>query len=277
MSISKTAQSAQDQARQADGKFGTQIHGEASDVTLNAAPEGACPSCGTTDDLSQSSGLCPDCHAETHCRECGEAYNGCGDGYDGLCPDCADVEFGDDDEEDSDTVCVFDFGDDRVEIDHRGGENYSLYDENTNEHIGDFQYSGDPEDHDNLEYEAKQAIKELSPERHCQYLEDAEVDLSMFSEEVRAFPLSLYAAGGLDGDFEPYNGDIHVEDGALRYWREELAGEVVIGKKADNTYLVAYEDENSVRFATELPMTATPADINAAIKNTELLAMADPS
>jgi len=33
------------------------------------------------------------------CRECGDHYEPNGDGYDGLCPFCADVKYGDDDDD----------------------------------------------------------------------------------------------------------------------------------------------------------------------------------
>lgn len=32
---------------------------------------------------------------EGKCRTCGEPYDGCGDGFDGECPSCADKTFGD--------------------------------------------------------------------------------------------------------------------------------------------------------------------------------------
>jgi len=37
--------------------------------------------------------------ADLICRECGEQYDDGGDGYDGLCPSCADKEYGKGDED----------------------------------------------------------------------------------------------------------------------------------------------------------------------------------
>ncbi|MCC3299358.1 hypothetical protein [Arthrobacter caoxuetaonis] len=67
-------------------------------------------------------------------------------------------------------------------------------------------------------------------------------DLTWWDEEDRAYPASLYEAG-VDGILEPYNGDYPVNDGALRYWREDMTRELVIGELEDGTTVVAVEAE----------------------------------
>ena len=67
-----------------------------------------------------------------------------------------------------------------------------------------------------------------------------EHDLTWWDEEERAFQASLYEAG-LDGTLEPYNGDYPVNDGALRYWREGMTRELVIGELEDGTTVIAVE------------------------------------
>ena len=67
-------------------------------------------------------------------------------------------------------------------------------------------------------------------------------DLSWWDEDGQAFPASLYEAG-LDGTLEPYNGDYPVKDGALRYWREDMSRELVIGDLEDGSTVVAVEAE----------------------------------
>lgn len=91
-------------------------------------------------------------------------------------------------------------------------------------------------------------------------------DMSWWDEDERALPASLYEAG-LDGTLEPYNGDYPVKDGALRYWREDMTRELLIGERADGTTVVAVEAEahEDIYISEDVGVGATPAQINAAI------------
>ncbi|MBG0738827.1 hypothetical protein IV500_05255 [Paeniglutamicibacter antarcticus] len=127
---------------------------------VKSSPEGTCSECDeTVEDFQSEPGLCEGCNSEHTCRECGNRNDLGGYGYDGLCINCADKEFDDEEDEDSDVVCVFDHEGASIQVDHCGEDNYALYDEETNEHLADFEFVGDPEDHSELEEEAIQALR----------------------------------------------------------------------------------------------------------------------
>lgn len=91
-------------------------------------------------------------------------------------------------------------------------------------------------------------------------------DMSWWDEDGRSFPASLYEAG-LDGTLEPYNGDYPVKDGALRYWREDMTRELLIGELEDGTTVVAVEAEahEDIHISEVVGADPTPARINEAI------------
>lgn len=91
-------------------------------------------------------------------------------------------------------------------------------------------------------------------------------DMSWWEEEDRAFPASLYEAG-LDGTLEPYNGDYPVKDGALRYWREDMSRELVVGELEDGSTVIAVEAEadEGIYISENVGIDPTPARINEAI------------
>lgn len=94
----------------------------------------------------------------------------------------------------------------------------------------------------------------------------AEHDMSWWEEEDRALPASLYEAG-LDGTLEPYNGDYPVKDGALRYWREDMSRELVIGELEDGTTVIAVEAEpdEGIYISENVGTDPAPDRINEAI------------
>ncbi|MCC3292957.1 hypothetical protein [Arthrobacter sp. zg-Y1110] len=94
----------------------------------------------------------------------------------------------------------------------------------------------------------------------------ADHDMSWWDEGERAFPASLYEAG-VDGTLEPYNGDYPVKDGALRYWREDMGRELVIGETEDGTTVVAVEAEvqEEIYVSENLGADPSPARIKEAI------------
>lgn len=94
----------------------------------------------------------------------------------------------------------------------------------------------------------------------------AEHDMSWWEEEDRAFPASLYEAG-LDGTLEPYNGDYPVKDGALRYWREDMSRELVVGELEDGSTVIAVEAEpdEGIYISENVGTDPTAVRINEAI------------
>lgn len=93
-----------------------------------------------------------------------------------------------------------------------------------------------------------------------------EHDMSWWEEEDKALPASLYEAG-LDGTLEPYNGGYPVKDGALRYWREDMSRELVVGELDDGTTVIAVEAEpdEGIYISENVGTDPTPARINEAI------------
>ena len=94
----------------------------------------------------------------------------------------------------------------------------------------------------------------------------ADHDMSWWEEEDRALPASLYEAG-LDGTLEPYNGDYPVKDGALRYWREDMSRELVIGELEDGSTVIAVEAEadEGIYISENVGTDPAPDRINEAI------------
>jgi hypothetical protein len=135
------------------------------------------------------------------------------------------------------------------------------YNESAAGHTVDAQSPAAAGDQYELEDEAIGALKE-------QQDNPAEPDLSAFFEEDRALPRALYGAG-LEGVLEPYNGDYPVNDGALRYWDEDLNRELVVGTVADGTTVVAMDAELSdpVRISISLGSHPAPEEITAAIRD----------
>lgn len=178
--VSHPAAAAQEQARQADGKFGPQVHAEPHGVVL-AAPS------------------------------------------------------------------------------HGSHETRQPYNESVDSQPADTSSAGIADDQYDREDEAIGALKQDNA---------AEPDLSMFFEEDRELPRALYRAG-LQGTLEPYNGDYPVEDGALRYWDEDLNRELVVGTTADGTAVVAMDAELSdpVRISVSLGRHPAPEEILAAIRD----------
>ena len=91
-------------------------------------------------------------------------------------------------------------------------------------------------------------------------------DMSWWDEDARGYPASLYQAG-VDGTLEPYNGDYPVKDGALRFWREDMDRELVIGEVEDGTTVVAVEAEpdEDIYVSVNAGTDPTPAAIKTAI------------
>ncbi|MGK3708685.1 hypothetical protein [Arthrobacter sp. IK3] len=85
-----------------------------------------------------------------------------------------------------------------------------------------------------------------------------EHDLTWWDEDGRTFPASLYEAG-LDGTLEPYNGDYPVNDGALRFRREDMTRELVIGVLEDGTTVIAVEAEVDEQIYISENVGADPA------------------
>jgi hypothetical protein len=134
------------------------------------------------------------------------------------------------------------------------------YNESSNDQPAGFR--GNTGDHFELEDEAISALRE---QQDC---EAVEPDLSAFFEEDRELPRALYQAG-LKGTLEPYNGDYPINDGALRYWDEDLNRELVVGTLADGTTVVAMDADLSdqVRISVSLGVDPAPEEITAAIRD----------
>lgn len=97
-------------------------------------------------------------------------------------------------------------------------------------------------------------------------LDAQEHDMTWWDEADRAFPASLYEAG-LDGTLEPYNGDYPVNDGALRFWREDMTRELVIGELEDGTTVIAVEAEvdEEIYISENVGTSPTPEQIIEAV------------
>ena len=91
-------------------------------------------------------------------------------------------------------------------------------------------------------------------------------DMSWWDEDARDCPASLYQAG-VDGTLEPYNGDYPVKDGALRFWREDMDRELVIGEREDGTTVVAVDAEahEGIYVSEDLGRDPDPDAVKAAI------------
>jgi len=82
----------QGNAHDTTGRFTTQNRDEATVELAGAIDPPTCEVCGSSDVDDSFSERCDDCidKGTEKCSECGETYNGGGDGYDGMCGDCAD-------------------------------------------------------------------------------------------------------------------------------------------------------------------------------------------
>jgi hypothetical protein len=74
------------------GQFATKNRDEAS-VELAGITPNSCPICGPGEDVGDD--CCADCayNGTEKCSDCGDMFNGDGDGWDGMCGACADQAY----------------------------------------------------------------------------------------------------------------------------------------------------------------------------------------
>lgn len=140
--------SRQPEGTPAGGQFTASSHPEAEGVALPAAAA-ECNDCGS--DLED--GVCPGCTCS-----CGASLND-GEGYDGLCGNCADAE----DDEESEQIFdmeltdamgnVLDYSVNRIDDGH-----YEVRDDG-GDSIAEFHHNGDDEDHSEIQDSAVAAMK----------------------------------------------------------------------------------------------------------------------
>ncbi|MFF2678060.1 hypothetical protein ACFVRT_15925 [Arthrobacter koreensis] len=139
----------------AGGQFAPTDHPEAEGVTLVLPePSAVCDECG---DDTEPDGKCMNCQ----CGECGKSLND-GEGWDGLCGNCADAKEGESQQifdmsltdADGDPV---DFSVNRLDDGH-----YEVEDEN-GDAVLEFYLNGDEEDHLSIQ---EAAVEELNKAGH---------------------------------------------------------------------------------------------------------------
>ncbi|WP_461171215.1 hypothetical protein [Arthrobacter sp. Z1-15] len=137
----------------AGGQFAASAHSEAEGVILTAVPAAECDDYGS--DLED--GVCPDCTCS-----CGASLND-GEGYDGLCGNCADADEDDDDDDEPEQIFDMQLRDASGEyldfsVNRLGDSHYEVEDEDGTQ-IAEFHHLGDDEDHNEIQDSAIEAMK----------------------------------------------------------------------------------------------------------------------
>lgn len=134
----------------AGGQFAVSTHPEPEGISLTT-PEPAEELCDECGDEKDDDGTCMNCQ----CGECGETLNN-GEGYDGLCGNCADAEEGGSQIFDMQLRNAegeySDFSVNRLDDGH-----YEVEDGDGNA-VLEFYHSGDEEDHDSIQENAVEAL-----------------------------------------------------------------------------------------------------------------------